>query len=221
MYKIIGSNGTEYGPVTLEQLRAWVVEGRVNADTQTQLEGEAGWRPLSTFPELAALLPSRAAAPPLPPSPTPFGVGAQNPAAQSFAQDEINAPSIGLMVTAGLSVILVLMSLVMNLSGATMSSWNQMQSSPGMDPQMLEMIKKFQGFSQTFGVFEGILHLLLAGFIFFGAMKMRKLENFGLCVAACIVALVPCISPCCCLGLPIGIWALIVMNRPEVRIHFK
>lgn len=221
MYKIIGSNGAEYGPVTLEQLRAWIAEGRVNADTQAQLQGEAGWKPLSAFPEVAALLPSRAAAPPLPPSPTPFGAGALNPAAESFAQGEVNAPSIGLMITAGLGTIGVLMGLVMNLSGASMNSFNQMRSTPGMDPQVMEMIQKFQGMFQTFGIFENILQLFVAGFIFYGAWKMRKLENYGLCVGACIVALLPCVSPCCCLGLPIGIWALIVMNRPEVRIHFK
>jgi hypothetical protein len=31
---------------------------------------------------------------------------------------------------------------------------------------------------------------------------------------------VPCISPCCLVGLPIGIWALVVLNKPEVKSSF-
>ena len=32
--------------------------------------------------------------------------------------------------------------------------------------------------------------------------------------------MVPCISPCCLVGLPIGIWALVVLNKPEVKGSF-
>ncbi|HYG35378.1 MAG TPA: GYF domain-containing protein [Clostridia bacterium] len=56
MYKIIGADLREYGPVTLEQLRQWITEGRVNGQTLVQPAGATGWRPLSTFPELAAVL---------------------------------------------------------------------------------------------------------------------------------------------------------------------
>ena len=36
MYKIIGANQTEYGPVSAEQIRQWIAEGRVNAQTSAQ-----------------------------------------------------------------------------------------------------------------------------------------------------------------------------------------
>ena len=53
MYKILGSDGKEYGPVTADQLRQWVVEGRANAQTQTFVEGATEWKPLGTLPEFA------------------------------------------------------------------------------------------------------------------------------------------------------------------------
>ena len=56
MYKIIGADQKEYGPVTIEQLRQWLVEGRANAQTKARAEGETEWKPLSAFPELADLL---------------------------------------------------------------------------------------------------------------------------------------------------------------------
>ena len=52
MYRIIGADGKEYGPVTLEQLRQWVAEGRATAQTAVQAEGIPGWKPLAQFPEL-------------------------------------------------------------------------------------------------------------------------------------------------------------------------
>lgn len=51
MYKIIGVDQKEYGPVTGEQIRQWISEGRVNAQTQACLEGTEEWKPLGMFPE--------------------------------------------------------------------------------------------------------------------------------------------------------------------------
>lgn len=54
MFKIIGADGQQYGPVSAEQLRQWIVEGRANAQTLVQVEGSADWKPLGQYPEFAA-----------------------------------------------------------------------------------------------------------------------------------------------------------------------
>jgi TM2 domain-containing membrane protein YozV len=64
MYTILANDGRSYGPVTLEQLRQWMAEGRVNAQTLGWIEGTTNWKPLGAFPELASLFP-----PPPPPAP--------------------------------------------------------------------------------------------------------------------------------------------------------
>jgi hypothetical protein len=56
MYKIIGADGKEYGPVAADQVRQWIAEGRANAQTQAQAEGATDWKPLSAFAEFAAAL---------------------------------------------------------------------------------------------------------------------------------------------------------------------
>jgi hypothetical protein len=53
MYKIIGADQKEYGPISVEQIRQWIAEGRVNAQTQACAEGTQDWRPLGTFPDFA------------------------------------------------------------------------------------------------------------------------------------------------------------------------
>ena len=64
MFKIIGADQKEYGPVPTEQLRQWVIEGRANAQTQVRKEGEAEWKPMSAFAEFADVLRTTPAAPP-------------------------------------------------------------------------------------------------------------------------------------------------------------
>src|SRR6516162_8412404 len=68
MYKIIGADQKEYGPVSADQLRQWMAEGRINAQTLVRPEGETEWRPLSTVPEFA----STSGTPPVP-GPAPIG----------------------------------------------------------------------------------------------------------------------------------------------------
>jgi len=66
MYKIIGIDGRQYGPVTADQVKEWIAAGRANAQTKAQLEGEADWRPLSAFVEFAEALAAKTAAIALP-----------------------------------------------------------------------------------------------------------------------------------------------------------
>ena len=54
MYRIVGKDGQQYGPVTAEQLRGWIAENRANAQTLVQAEGSQEWKPLGSFPEFAA-----------------------------------------------------------------------------------------------------------------------------------------------------------------------
>jgi phage FluMu protein Com len=75
--------------------------------------------------------------------------------------------------------------------------------------------------SHTAHVFFGILGLALAVFVLLGASKMKNLQNYGFAMAAAIIALVPCTSPCCLLGLPFGIWALVVLTDSSVKAAFR
>ncbi len=74
MYKIIGADGREYGPVTSEQLRQWITEGRANARTKVQPEGATEWKTLAEIPEFHASLGiSDGAPPPISPAAPMYG----------------------------------------------------------------------------------------------------------------------------------------------------
>ncbi|HVM62302.1 MAG TPA: CD225/dispanin family protein [Verrucomicrobiae bacterium] len=64
MYKIIGGDGRQYGPVSADQIRQWMAEGRANALTMAQAEGSTEWKPLGQFPEFAPAAPPAGSTPP-------------------------------------------------------------------------------------------------------------------------------------------------------------
>jgi len=76
MYKIIGDDGKEYGPVGLEDVRQWIAQGRVNGHTRVRPEGAADWQSAASVPEINALL----AGPPAPSAAVPAGAIANPPA---------------------------------------------------------------------------------------------------------------------------------------------
>ena len=51
MYRILGADNQEYGPVPAEVVRRWMVERRLDARSKVRREGDANWKFLSEFPE--------------------------------------------------------------------------------------------------------------------------------------------------------------------------
>ena len=58
--------------------------------------------------------------------------------------------------------------------------------------------------------------LLLSIGTILGGWSMLQRSSWPLAVAGAVCAILPCAS-CCCLSTPFGIWALIVLLRPEVK----
>jgi hypothetical protein len=50
MYRVIGVDGREYGPVTLEQLHQWKTEGRINSQALVREDMGRAWKPLADWP---------------------------------------------------------------------------------------------------------------------------------------------------------------------------
>lgn len=69
-------------------------------------------------------------------------------------------------------------------------------------------------------LFIAILAIPIAGVIALAAYKMRRLELYGLAVTASVLAMLPC-HPGFIIGLPIGLWSLFVLCRPEVKAVFR
>jgi hypothetical protein len=80
MYKIIGADGREYGPIAAEQLRQWIAENRVNAQTRILAEGATEWKTVADCPELAEALAAK-------PPPPVMGASPPKPDADALAAE--------------------------------------------------------------------------------------------------------------------------------------
>jgi uncharacterized protein DUF4339/glycerophosphoryl diester phosphodiesterase family protein len=76
MYKIIGGDQKEYGPVSFAEICQWILEGRANGQTLAKGEGDADWKPLAAFTEFAQTLAARAQTPPAMSAPPALGLPA-------------------------------------------------------------------------------------------------------------------------------------------------
>jgi H+/gluconate symporter-like permease len=218
MYFIIGGDGKQYGPISERDIRAWIAEGRLNQQSQARTEGETDFRPLSTFPELAdafGLTASAAGVPPLPGA----GMGTQQAAA-----DMVKVPAIGLIVAASISIIMSLYGLAtLSSTAAKLQEMEQQMSQMNSTPQTQQFMDEFvHFFSGPFGIINAIFQTVISVLILVGAIKMLKLKSYEFAFAAAIMAVVPCITPCCgwILGLIFGIWAMITLRKPEVKSQF-
>jgi hypothetical protein len=212
-YTIIGGDGKQYGPITGDDLRKWISEGRLNAQSLAKADSDAEFRTLATFPELADVFAPQAAEPSAPPVFGATGIGGRDDALL-----QVKSPAVGLKVTAILNGMLAVWSLVKLIFFPS----NLAQLYAGIpqfnDPQVQKILQMANG---PIGILDDLFGLAMSVLVLVGASKMQSLRSYEFAFAAAILAMIPCLTPCCILGLPFGIWALAVLNRPAVKSQFK
>ena len=170
MYKIIGADGKEYGPISAEQLSQWVAEGRANAQTRVLPEGQTEWKTIAEVPELAHLVSAApSAATPVTPQYVPAGQPAKaNPLA-------IAGLVLGILALPG---VCCCYGIPFNIPGIVCSiiALTQIKKEP----------EKYSGKGMALaGLILSILGivlavaLLIAGVALNGSEWMRKLQNRG------------------------------------------
>jgi predicted lysophospholipase L1 biosynthesis ABC-type transport system permease subunit len=127
-------------------------------------------------------------------------------------RQRINAPAVALLIMGIVGGLWALAVFLMNVLGTGMGT----MLAEGSGEDRLAML-----FSGGLGIAASLLGLLIAGFIIYASMKMKNLQSWSMCVTASILAMIPCISPCCVLGLPVGIWCLVILFDQNVKGAFN
>lgn len=128
------------------------------------------------------------------------------------ASKKVLGPAIGLMVTAGVGIGVQLLGIVARLVGFSLASMMGTESG-GRDMPWFAT----GALTSVLGAFSILIGLV----ILFGAVQMKSLSNYGLAMTVTILAMIPCVSPCCLIGIPIGIWALVVLLDSNVKAAFR
>jgi GYF domain 2 len=228
-YKVIGGDLKQYGPVSEEELRKWIADGRLNGQSLVQVYGDIEWKQLFTFPEFAGALAEKPAAP-VPPLPSVPPEGGEREA----ALQKVKVPAIGLIVTAIINLLLSLWSLLewmffrpnqqeMNAQSQQLDSALQQLNNPQLQQFVHKVFHMMYGqLGTSLGLVNVFFGLIMSVLILAGALKMRLLRSYEFALTAAILSVVPCLTPCCgyIIGLTFGIWALVVLRRPGVKSQF-
>jgi hypothetical protein len=139
------------------------------------------------------------------PTPSPPGFG---PDPGSYAAEKTNLPGLLIAITAGISILVRVVFLFLGLMGAGLAA-------AGGDDGGNAVVQ------MASGLVGQLIGIALNGVTLWGGLQMRNLQNYSLAMAAAVLATIPCCSPCVILGIPFGIWALIVLNDVQVKSAFR
>jgi hypothetical protein len=177
MYKILGSDQKEYGPINAEMVKRWIAERRVNDQTLIQAEGSTDWKPLSQWLEFSEAL-AAGGPPPMPPSgPSALGPGPAAPVKTSgLAIASLALGAVGFCgVTALAGVILGIIALVrirnsrgqlggqgLAIAGVCLSGFMLLFAIPLLVGISLPAVAKAKGSAQTVACVNHLRQLSLA-----------------------------------------------------------
>jgi len=214
MFKIIGADQKEYGPVSTAQIRQWITDGRLNATTKAQRATGGDWQPLSAFEEFADIFNPAVAA--STPDATAPAAASEAPAAaplptasREMALLSVKGPAMALMIISAIGIALYVLVILIFLLGFGPNLSH-------LSPEMRRVLIANQG---VLGILRALFGLAMNGAILYGAIKMLRLQGHTFAIVTCILAMLPC-SCCCLFGMPFGIWGLVVLNKPEVKSQF-
>lgn len=126
-----------------------------------------------------------------------------------YAENKVKPCAMTLLITTIVMMVVIVLSLILNLLGVGMAATSNNQQ--GMEVMIQGVV----------GMVQGIIGLAVGTFVIYGSNQMLKLQNYSVAVATCILSMIPCLSPCCIIGLPVGIWGLVILNDPQVKSAFQ
>ena len=134
----------------------------------------------------------------------------ESPPPPSPAFTQLNVAAIVLIVLASIAWLYGIVNIGVIL-------WKGIPPAPDADPARSSGY--YVGAYGTIVIFA--LADILAPVLIFGAAQMLRRRGYGFCKATAILAMLPVSTHCMCvLTLPLGIWALVLLLRPDVKAAF-
>jgi len=169
MYRIIGADQKEYGPITADQLRQWITEGRVNPQTKVQVKDGSEWKLLADIPEFAEALKRRV-------PPVPAAAAAAPPKTSGMAIASLVLGVLGFCgITALIGLVLGIIALVkinrsqgrlagngLAIAGICVSGFMLLFSIPFMAGLTLPALARAKSKAQTINCVNNLKQLALA-----------------------------------------------------------
>ncbi len=135
-----------------------------------------------------------------------------------------------LMIVSGVIMLLLLVANIGVVASGydvqvKMLEWIEGMQPPGPQKQQMQQeVEKAKNrdrsaeYVQT--VIFGVIGLAMDVLVLIGGIKMKQLRGYTLAMIGSICAIVP-LNSCCCVGIPVGIWSLVVLLNADVKAAFQ
>ncbi len=190
-YHLIGGDGREYGPYSEDEMKGLMADGRLKASSGVKVD-DGEWKPYSVYPELGESMPAASVRMP----------GNASLDKQKALQSRVKKPAIFMIVLSAFSIMTLLIALAASIAG-------------NIPPEMEKTLIEYGINIETL-----IIVVLFNTIILVGAINMRKGRYYGLAMVASVLCIL-CNSSLYGLGLIAGVWSLVVLNKPEVKMEFR
>ncbi len=143
------------------------------------------------------------------------------------ARQKVKGPAIALMVMSVITMLALaagIFQYFFTMDDQFAQQRRQIDADPNMPAQgkkdMNEFMDSYQKVVNVALPLDWPLLGITSVVIFVGALKMKNLSSRGWARTSAILAMIPCLSGCCILGIPFGIWALMVLGNEDVKRGF-
>ena len=141
---------------------------------------------------------------------------------RATAASKVKGPAIGLIVVACLWMLYGLYEAAGTIRFANNhQKLVQLYRQAGVSGEIVRMVEQNAGTIIRMALGFWAVTLCLSALTIFGAIQMLLFKSRSLAYTAAIIQLIPCISGCFIIGIPFGIWALVVLSNAEVKAAFE
>jgi hypothetical protein len=144
-------------------------------------------------------------------APAPYGAPVMQPAGSGDLA--LMLPAIFQLIAIAPFIVLVLISLA-NGTRAALTKMSIAPYAPAVETERLTTAIIID----VVAILITVIILILHGMIVYGSIGMIRRRGLGNALAAAWMSVIPCISP---LGLPFGIWSLVVLSNHQVKRSFR
>ncbi|MEN6459047.1 MAG: hypothetical protein ABFC63_08960 [Thermoguttaceae bacterium] len=133
------------------------------------------------------------------------------------ALQRVAGPATALMLIAGMAAVLAMLAAAFwGLAAMALASNAPLPPEMPFGPQERANVLK----SCLFYLTTSAIWFFVAIAVYAGAARMKRLQSYGFAKMGAVLAVIPCVAPCCLLTVPFGVWALWVLNDPSVKAAF-
>lgn len=175
-YMMIGADGRQYGPITLDQVKSWISEGRITQATSILRSDTNSWLPAAQYQELGLAQQ---------PAPVPMASPVSPAVIAPTAPSNTAALERQLKSGAGWFFFIAVLSLVNSAAAASGSSWRFL-----IGLGITQIIDAFAGHISTGGTAVGLaLDLAVVGIFATMGLFARKGHAWAFIVGMVLYAL--------------------------------